>query len=143
MTRFLLAAFGAVVLSGCGAFGGSSFCDFRQGSSNGPEPRCQERVNTISAEVFKGACTAAGGIPSSGTCPREGVVAGCFIGTQGDGSKVNGLKFTDRRNGESHTVELAGVFVQIGLVPNTEVLKFVRDDDEAEGVLRPQKARPK
>ena len=89
MTRFLLAAFGAVVLSGCGAFGGSSFCDFRQGSSNGPEPRCQERVNTISAEVFKGACTAAGGMPSSGTCPREGVVAGCFIGTQGDGSKVN------------------------------------------------------
>ncbi len=89
MTRFLLAAFGAVVLSGCGAFGGSSFCDFRQGSSNGPEPRCQQRVNTISAEVFKGACTAAGGMPSSGTCPREGVVAGCFIGTQGDGSKVN------------------------------------------------------
>ena len=43
----------------------------------------------------------------------------------GDGGKVNGLKFTDRRNGEQHTVELAGVFVQIGLVPNTEWLKGV------------------
>ncbi|MFN9152173.1 MAG: alkyl hydroperoxide reductase subunit F [bacterium] len=43
----------------------------------------------------------------------------------GEGGKVNGLKFTDRRNGEQHTVELAGVFVQIGLVPNTEWLKGV------------------
>ncbi|WP_226662148.1 alkyl hydroperoxide reductase subunit F [Microbulbifer aggregans] len=41
----------------------------------------------------------------------------------GDGSKVNGLKYTDRVSGESKTVELAGVFVQIGLVPNTEFLK--------------------
>jgi len=43
----------------------------------------------------------------------------------GDGSKVDGLVFTDRRSGESHRVELAGVFVQIGLVPNTEWLKGV------------------
>jgi alkyl hydroperoxide reductase subunit F len=40
----------------------------------------------------------------------------------GDGSRVNGLRFTDRANGQSHLVELAGVFVQIGLVPNTEWL---------------------
>jgi alkyl hydroperoxide reductase subunit F len=41
----------------------------------------------------------------------------------GDGQKVKGLRFKDRVSGEEHTVELAGVFVQIGLVPNTEFLK--------------------
>ncbi|HEX7917441.1 alkyl hydroperoxide reductase subunit F [Rudaea sp.] len=41
----------------------------------------------------------------------------------GDGSKVTGLKFTDRTNGESRELELAGVFVQIGLLPNTDFLK--------------------
>ncbi|MBZ8142086.1 alkyl hydroperoxide reductase subunit F [Rubrivivax gelatinosus] len=41
----------------------------------------------------------------------------------GDGQKVNGLSFKDRASGELHHVELAGVFVQIGLVPNTEFLK--------------------
>ncbi|WP_406827589.1 alkyl hydroperoxide reductase subunit F [Microbulbifer sp. ARAS458-1] len=41
----------------------------------------------------------------------------------GDGSKVNGLQYTDRVSGESRKLELAGVFVQIGLVPNTEFLK--------------------
>jgi alkyl hydroperoxide reductase subunit F len=38
----------------------------------------------------------------------------------GDGSKVNALRYRDRATGEEHTVELAGVFVQIGLVPNTD-----------------------
>lgn len=41
----------------------------------------------------------------------------------GDGERVNGLIFKDRESGEEHTVELAGVFVQIGLVPNTDWLK--------------------
>ena len=41
----------------------------------------------------------------------------------GDGQKVNGLRYKDRVSGEEHRVELAGVFVQIGLVPNTEWLK--------------------
>ena len=41
----------------------------------------------------------------------------------GDGSKVNGLVYKDRASGEQHRVELAGVFVQIGLVPNTEWLR--------------------
>jgi alkyl hydroperoxide reductase subunit F len=43
----------------------------------------------------------------------------------GDGNRVNGLTFTDRTSGASHYVELEGVFVQIGLVPNTEFLKDV------------------
>jgi len=41
----------------------------------------------------------------------------------GDGQKVNGMTYTDRASGESRHVELEGVFVQIGLVPNTEWLK--------------------
>ncbi|MBA5608563.1 alkyl hydroperoxide reductase subunit F [Duganella sp. FT3S] len=41
----------------------------------------------------------------------------------GDGQKVNGLSYTDRVSGAAHKVELEGVFVQIGLVPNTEWLK--------------------
>ncbi|MCO4784403.1 alkyl hydroperoxide reductase subunit F [Marinomonas atlantica] len=41
----------------------------------------------------------------------------------GDGERVNGLTYTDRTTDESHTVELAGIFVQIGLVPNSEFLK--------------------
>ncbi len=41
----------------------------------------------------------------------------------GDGQKVSGLRFKDRSSAVERTVELAGVFVQIGLVPNTEFLK--------------------
>ena len=41
----------------------------------------------------------------------------------GDGQKVNGLRYKDRATGESHNVPLAGIFVQIGLVPNTDWLK--------------------
>ena len=41
----------------------------------------------------------------------------------GDGGKVNGLSYTDRSSGETHRVELEGVFVQIGLLPNTDWLK--------------------
>jgi alkyl hydroperoxide reductase subunit F len=41
----------------------------------------------------------------------------------GDGQKVTGIVFRDRQSGQEHRVELAGVFVQIGLVPNTEWLK--------------------
>ncbi|VCU69056.1 NADH dehydrogenase [Pigmentiphaga humi] len=41
----------------------------------------------------------------------------------GDGQKVNGISYKDRQSGEQHHIELEGVFVQIGLVPNTEWLK--------------------
>jgi NADH-dependent peroxiredoxin subunit F len=43
----------------------------------------------------------------------------------GDGERVTGLLYRDRDSGTVHTVELAGVFVQIGLVPNTDWLKGV------------------
>jgi NADH-dependent peroxiredoxin subunit F len=41
----------------------------------------------------------------------------------GDGQKVDGLRWRDRVGSTEHMIPLAGVFVQIGLVPNTEWLK--------------------
>ena len=41
----------------------------------------------------------------------------------GDGSKVTGLSYQDRTSGIAHRIDLEGIFVQIGLVPNTEWLK--------------------
>ncbi|MBR7793087.1 alkyl hydroperoxide reductase subunit F [Undibacterium sp. FT147W] len=41
----------------------------------------------------------------------------------GDGTKVNALSYKDLVSGELKNVELEGIFVQIGLVPNTEWLK--------------------
>jgi len=41
----------------------------------------------------------------------------------GDGQRMSGLHYTDRVSGAKHDLPLAGVFVQIGLVPNTEFLK--------------------
>jgi alkyl hydroperoxide reductase subunit F len=43
----------------------------------------------------------------------------------GDGQRVTALNYKDRQSGAAHTVELAGVFVQIGLVPNTGWLKGI------------------
>jgi NADH-dependent peroxiredoxin subunit F len=42
---------------------------------------------------------------------------------RGDGERVTALVYKDRLSGSVNTVELAGVFVQIGLVPNTDWLK--------------------
>jgi NADH-dependent peroxiredoxin subunit F len=41
----------------------------------------------------------------------------------GDGQKVSGLVYEDRIRGGTHELELDGIFVQIGLLPNTEWLK--------------------
>jgi alkyl hydroperoxide reductase subunit F len=41
----------------------------------------------------------------------------------GDGSRVNGMRYTDRKTGESKTLELEGIFIQIGLLPNTDWIK--------------------
>ncbi|HUH41234.1 MAG TPA: alkyl hydroperoxide reductase subunit F [Castellaniella sp.] len=45
----------------------------------------------------------------------------------GDGKRVVGLDYEDRKDGSQHRVDLDGVFVQIGLVPNTEWLKGTVD----------------
>jgi alkyl hydroperoxide reductase subunit F len=41
----------------------------------------------------------------------------------GDGQRVTGLVYKDRVDGVMHSLELDGIFVQIGLLPNTEWLK--------------------
>ena len=41
----------------------------------------------------------------------------------GDGEQVTGLTYTDRTTDQSHTIDLEGIFVQIGLLPNTEWLQ--------------------
>ncbi|MEH6685758.1 MAG: alkyl hydroperoxide reductase subunit F [Halopseudomonas sabulinigri] len=42
---------------------------------------------------------------------------------RGDGNKVVGLTYKDRATEELKQVDVAGIFVQIGLIPNTEWLK--------------------
>ena len=46
---------------------------------------------------------------------------------QGDGARVTALVYQDRNTEQLHTLELAGIFVQIGLLPNTDWLKGVID----------------
>lgn len=41
----------------------------------------------------------------------------------GNGEKVTGLRYKDRTTDEQHEVALEGIFVQIGLLPNTDWLK--------------------
>ena len=41
----------------------------------------------------------------------------------GDGEKVSGLVYQDRIGGETKRIDLEGIFVQIGLLPNTDWLK--------------------
>ncbi|MEH3087252.1 MAG: alkyl hydroperoxide reductase subunit F [Xylophilus ampelinus] len=51
------------------------------------------------------------------------VVSAQTTAITGDGQKVDGLTYVDRATGAEHRVALEGVFVQIGLVPNTDWLK--------------------
>jgi alkyl hydroperoxide reductase subunit F len=44
----------------------------------------------------------------------------------GNGERVEGLVFTDRKSGEEHSVSIDGIFVQIGLAANTEWLRESR-----------------
>ncbi|MCU6454929.1 alkyl hydroperoxide reductase subunit F [Sphingomonas sp. A2-49] len=44
------------------------------------------------------------------------------IEVDGDGDRVTGLSYRDRNRDSVHRIDLEGVFVQIGLVPNTEWL---------------------
>ena len=41
----------------------------------------------------------------------------------GDGQRVTGIKYQERSSGEFRDLEVAGVFVQIGLLPNTDWLQ--------------------
>lgn len=53
----------------------------------------------------------------------EIVTSGQTTEILGDGKRVSGLVLKDRTSGKERRIELEGVFVQIGLVPNTEWLE--------------------
>lgn len=55
------------------------------------------------------------------------VVSALSTEVLGNGESVTGLVYTDRTTDQSHTVDLDGIFVQIGLLPNTEWLKGTLD----------------
>ena len=61
-----------------------------------------------------------------GSLPNVKVITSALT-TQvdGDGEKLTSLTYKDRNHGTVHQIELEGIFVQIGLVPNTEWLKDV------------------
>ena len=42
---------------------------------------------------------------------------------KGDGKQVNGMRYKDRVSNAEHDLELEGIFVQIGLLPNSDFLK--------------------
>jgi len=51
------------------------------------------------------------------------IVSALSTEVTGDGHRVNGLVYKDRNTEASHRIELEGIFVQIGLLPNTDWLK--------------------
>jgi alkyl hydroperoxide reductase subunit F len=51
------------------------------------------------------------------------VVSALTTEVVGDGDKVTGLVYEDRTDGSQQKVDLDGIFVQIGLLPNTEWLE--------------------
>jgi alkyl hydroperoxide reductase subunit F len=51
------------------------------------------------------------------------VVSGQSTEVHGAGGKVTGLSYRDRGTGDLHRLDLEGIFVQIGLLPNTEWLE--------------------
>ena len=53
----------------------------------------------------------------------------------GDGKGVTGLTYTDRESNESKSIDVEGVFVQIGLLPNTEFLHGVVDLNERKEIV--------
>ena len=53
----------------------------------------------------------------------------------GDGKAVTGLEYTDRESGETKKLDVEGVFVQIGLLPNTEFLDGVVELNERKEIV--------
>ena len=59
-----------------------------------------------------------------GSLPNVKVITSALTTeVSGDGSKLTSLTYKDRNDSEVHQIELEGIFVQIGLVPNTEWLR--------------------
>lgn len=54
----------------------------------------------------------------------------------GNGKQVTALKYKNHLNNTEHTLELAGIFVQIGLLPNTQFLHESAIDLTEQGEIR-------
>ncbi len=53
------------------------------------------------------------------------IVSAKTLEVLGDGAKVNALRYEDRASAEAKTLTLDGVFVQIGLLPNSAIVRDV------------------
>lgn len=59
----------------------------------------------------------------------------------GDGEKVVGLEYEDRGSSRTQELKLAGVFVQIGLVPNSGFLSDIVETNQYGEILVDDKCR--
>lgn len=59
----------------------------------------------------------------------------------GNGDKVIGLEYEDRQSGESKKVDLDGIFVQIGLIPNSGFIKDVVETNKYGEIVVDSKCR--
>ncbi|MGJ8525307.1 Alkyl hydroperoxide reductase subunit F [Halomonadaceae bacterium LMG 33818] len=59
----------------------------------------------------------------------------------GDGKKVTGLEYKDRNDGSEHSLTLDGIFVQIGLSPNSHWLKDTVELNRAGEVVINERAQ--
>jgi alkyl hydroperoxide reductase subunit F len=46
-----------------------------------------------------------------------------ILGIEGDGQRITGVKMVDRAGGSEKRIPAQGVFVEVGLIPNTEIFK--------------------
>jgi NADH-dependent peroxiredoxin subunit F len=59
----------------------------------------------------------------------------------GDNGKVTALEYEDRANGELKAVSLEGIFVQIGLIPNSNFIKDVVETNKFGEIIIDEKCR--
>lgn len=60
------------------------------------------------------------------TLPNVTVIKSAQVSeVYGDGNKLTSIDYIDRKSNEKHNIKLNGIFVQIGLMPNSEWLKDV------------------
>ncbi|MDR0604526.1 MAG: alkyl hydroperoxide reductase subunit F [Bacteroidales bacterium] len=57
------------------------------------------------------------------------------VGLVGDNEKITGIKVKDRQTDEEKVINLNGVFVQIGLIPNSSVFKEIVSTNEAGEII--------
>ncbi|MFK8139432.1 MAG: alkyl hydroperoxide reductase subunit F [Bdellovibrionales bacterium] len=59
----------------------------------------------------------------------------------GDGEKVTGLKYENRESSQMEEIHLDGVFVQIGLIPNSNFIKDIVDTNQYGEILIDDRCR--